>query len=92
MEQDLSETSPQYIPVIKYKYIKEEFEAKRIYEEYMENHWEIEDKMEDEELNSLQGNDLNYYDQISITLKCYEDVSNTSKYTQPNILLVSLDC
>ena len=50
----------------------------------MEDHREIEQNMEEEEHKLLQENDLNYYDEISITLKCYEDVSifkvNSNKF------------
>ena len=42
----------------------------------MEDHKEIGEKMEEEELKLLQQNYLNYYDKISITLTCYGDVSN----------------
>ena len=91
MEQDLSEPPSQYVPVIDYEDIKDEFEAKDRYEEAMEDHEEEEQKMEEEEHKLLQENDLNYYDQINITLKCYGDVSNISKYIQPNLFLVNLD-
>ena len=92
MEQDLSEPLSQYVPVIDYEDIKDELEAKDKYEEAMESHFEEEQKMEEEELQLLQKNDLNYYDEISITLKCYEDVSNTSKYIQLDQFLLNLDC
>ena len=92
MKQDLSGPPSQYVPVIDYEKIKVELEAKDKYEEAMEDHEEIEQKMEDEEHKLLQENDLNYYDEISITLKCYEDVCNISKDIQQNLFLVSLDC
>ena len=92
MKQDLSEPPSQYVPVIDIQDIKEELETKRIYEEAMKDHVEEEQKMEEEELQLLQKNDLNYYDEISITLKCYGDVSNISKYIKLNLFLVSLDC
>ena len=92
MKQDLSEPPSQYVPVIDIQDIKEELEAKDRYEEAMEDHFEDEQKMEEEELQLLQKNDLNYYDEISITLKCYGDVSNISKYIKLNLFLVSLDC
>ena len=69
MEQDLSEPPSQYVPVIDIQDIKEELEAKRRYEETMDDHFEEEQKMEEGELQLLQKNDLNYYDEISITLK-----------------------
>ena len=93
MEQDLAEPPSQYVPVIDYEDIKDELEAKYRYEEYvMEDHFGIQQKMEYEEHKLLQENDLNYYDQISITLKWYGDVSNISKYIQLSLFLVSLDC
>ena len=92
MEQDLSEPPSQYVPVIDIQDIKEELEAKRRYEETMDDHFEEEQKMEEGELQLLQKNDLNYYDEISITLKWYGDVSNISKYIKLNLFLVSLDC
>ena len=69
MEQDLAEPPSQYVPVIDYEDIKDELEAKHRYEEAMDDHFEEEQKMEEEELQLLQENDLNYYDKISITLK-----------------------
>ena len=92
MEQNLSEPPFHYVPVIDYEDINEELEAKRFYEENMEDHEEDEQKMEEEELQWLQMNELNYYDLINIVLGYYGDVSNISKYSQPNLFLVSLDC
>ena len=69
MEQDLAEPPSQYVPVIDYEDIKDELQAKDRYERNMESHFDIHQKMEDEEHKLLQENDLNYYDQISITLK-----------------------
>ena len=87
MEQDLSEPPSQYVPVIDYEDINEELEAKDRYEEAMEDHEEAEQKMEEEEHQLLQTNDLNYYDQVSMTYKCYGDVSNISNDIQPNLFL-----
>ena len=42
----------------------------------MEDQEEIRQKMEEEEHKLLQENCLNYYDEIGITFKCYEVVSN----------------
>ena len=69
MEQDLAEPPSQYFPVIDYEDIKDKLEAQDRYEEDMEDHIDIQQKMEEEEHKLLQENDLNYYDKISITLK-----------------------
>ena len=74
MEQDLDEVNSQFAPVFDYEELQEELEAKDEYEGKMEDHQEMEEKMKEEEHNILQQNCLNYYDQISITLKCYGDV------------------
>ena len=51
----------------------------------MEDHKEIGEKMQEEEHKLLQENYLNYYDQISLTLKCYGDVSNIFEDIQLNL-------
>ena len=65
--------------------IIEELKAKHEYERNMEDHKEIGEKMQEEEHKLLQENYLNYYDQISLTLKCYGDVSNIFEDIQLNL-------
>ena len=57
----------------------------------MENHKEIGESMEEEEIKLLQEGYLAYYDQISIILKWYGDVSNTLESIKLNWFLMSLD-
>ena len=91
MEQDLVDTSSQFAPVFDYEELCEELEAKDEYERNMEDHQELEEKMKEEEHNLLQQNYVNYYDQISITLKCYGDVRIASINIQISLLFLSFD-
>ena len=69
LNHDLPGTPPYYAPVIDEKDIREELETKDKYENTMENHKEIGESMEEEEIKLLQEGYLAYYDQISIILK-----------------------